>query len=1652
MDNQVQSTHVGAIPSKYIDLWCVMAIMSGWSRYSIPRQALFLVLLMLLLPMASQIQAIETLPEAQEPTHAPPILVEGLPPLLCGEELCDRPLRMFDRDGRTAHMEYGWWQGYGPDLDWNGMDDRLQRVLSGLDSMSPTAIIGPDGRKTVAIVVDYAWNPTDVEEDNLRSTLERHGWVGSDGGAFFETIRSIDAIAVDKVPVSALMDIYHLNGVVVVEMQNVMVPSNDVASRAATARPSATYSFTAHEQGYYGTGVTIAVLDTGVDNEHRSLNDFDDVDDAPDADPNSYSDRKWIAGYDATAQTPDESGETDPDDGNGHGTHVAGSALGTGDASKVHMGTAPGAGLIDIKVLTDGGGTNSQFSLRGLQWMINNVNTDWGVNSTYTGIQIASMSYGSVGGGPLLPNDPGDNGTSAEANLVNQATSAGIVCVVAIGNDGTNRVPSPGSADGAITVGSVDDRDTVVRSDDNISDFSNYGPRLSDNDGDDWDEEKPDITSYGSNITSAQHAASLPIPGTPAALADASYTEQSGTSMATPIASGVIALLLEASPGLSPEEVKDIIRQTSEPRGEPADDSVSRWNETYGYGIIDASCAVAFAKGQICDNGLRASSSDVNVSYPVNGTWVMSDSITRISGDVNTTEVAYDRVEIKIVQNFIFRDENPRDGKNDKPPRTLLDWTVVNGSTDYWFYDLELQDSWIASDDQEIFVYAVAKDAEKNESTVAVRYFQLSRTSLTLETPIARNVLSGLVEITGQVAGVEHDRIEYKIDDGEWKTGTALTKYDGSGQDGTDSWSFNWDSTEADDGYREFFLRMVNKTGYISPIASRSYTIDNVDPAPSLRFQGEVEIFDQKLPAETAYAGSLLEVRFDVYNAGDKDATDIFVRLTAPGEDSEVYPSQGLIPSLEKGESVTVTLYWQASVAGLHDVMLEIDPNNVQGDLEPDDNTLTFPFEILERPNQPVLRFLPGSVTTIPNIPLADEEYQINIRVDNLGQSNAVSLDMMLEYWVPDAGWQSIDEERVSFIPGATTESGSQVVKFRDMSEHIGAVLYKATLTGDGVESEFSQHTFTVVVSDVASGQGSSTLSLSDSEYPVAFAGIESSTLLFTTIDGELHVRSISKDLQLLTDTVVDTNWGGEIDVMVREDGLVHAVWTSRTQSQQGYFLNDIAMTSFSATGQMLPVHHHLTPLKISEGQYWGLDLTQEDGTVVLSGYFRNISTGGSWSDLTSIFSIHSSTPDVGENWTSMKTHVPVIDIHPDDGDQLATLLDEGVLHILFQELRDDVTGVERTGLMYTRGDLDLTQWDYQASIGDEAHSAQLGVLSADDNKFFYAGWIEGSGKDTNIAVLATEGGWSEEPVITPAPGSTTLIFNQRQDMVEVVYNEITVLGEVSRYGILTTEDLPSGNVPVVGLANIVSEKKSLLGYSMNNQDAILFTVSPTGRFSMQKFLMDTPQEPSEPKSLLEQLLEPLPGSDEMKMRILLGVVSVLFLLFVLVVVSLRSGRKKEDAVDAAIVEEDEVAILVQVEEDEQEEELVATVPITPPLQVEMEEPTLADELEAKSNAGEGNARLSRRMKRKQDREIAEIVSKGLPPLPTPTPLPEVPVAEALPTLPVAELEPDMLPPLADLPPLRRQAVCPSCDANFPVTDLMRAQVTCPICSERFNL
>ena len=440
---------------------------SGQFNHKAPIIAVLLLLFTSLSPLAIG-DASNEIEIREEPT----IIVENLPSLICENgESCPTPDRGI-----------GPWLAYSPDRDHNGMDDRLQRILAGeYESVSTTAIEGPDGRLTVAIHVDYAEHPDAEDIEALKSTLFANGWV--EEGAWFDVLESIHTISLDHVPLPALLPIWRLEGVVTVEQQNVMIPFLDNSVPAMKVRESDMYQDTMQTLGYRGDEVVVAILDTGVDNEHRALNDFDDVNDDPDLDPGSYVDQKWVAGYDATSTFSNTSGTDDPDDSNGHGTHVASTSIGTGSSDRVYVGVAPGAYLVDVKVLTDAGGTNAQNTLRGLQWAINNVDTDWGNNDSSEGIQVMSMSFGSLGD----PNgdDPGDNGSAADARAVNQAAEAGVVPVAAIGNDGRRRVTSVGAADQAITVGAIDDKDTIDRGDDSIASYSNSGPREDDGDEDD---------------------------------------------------------------------------------------------------------------------------------------------------------------------------------------------------------------------------------------------------------------------------------------------------------------------------------------------------------------------------------------------------------------------------------------------------------------------------------------------------------------------------------------------------------------------------------------------------------------------------------------------------------------------------------------------------------------------------------------------------------------------------------------------------------------------------------------------------------------------------------------------------------------------------------------------------------------------------------------------------------------------------------------------------------------------------------------------------------------------------------------------------------------------------------------------------------------
>jgi subtilisin family serine protease len=334
--------------------------------------------------------------------------------------------------------------------------------------------------------------------------------------------------------------------VAMVELERTFEPTLDVSMGAARIRTSTDYLGANIEDafpGIDGTGVNIAIMDTGVDNEFTGGIDHE-----------SFPLGKFINGYDAFLNIV-----TDPDDQWGHGTHVAGIALGTGGASGTYRGAAPGAGLIDIQIFKPGFITTDAIVLLALDKVI--------LYRTAWGIDVLNMSFGK--------SFTNSDGTDAISQMVNRVVREGVIAVAAAGNDGPwNFIGPPAAADFAITVASADDMGTVNRTDDMISPFSSRGPRANDGDGITEDEQKPDVTAYGSNIHSAEYNTVN------------NYVDLSGTSMATPQVAGLAALILQANPGMDPLSVKELIERTAEDRG-PAG-----WDVNFGHGIINGYAAL----------------------------------------------------------------------------------------------------------------------------------------------------------------------------------------------------------------------------------------------------------------------------------------------------------------------------------------------------------------------------------------------------------------------------------------------------------------------------------------------------------------------------------------------------------------------------------------------------------------------------------------------------------------------------------------------------------------------------------------------------------------------------------------------------------------------------------------------------------------------------------------------------------------------------------------------------------------------------------------------------------------------------------------------------------------------------------------------------
>ena len=278
--------------------------------------------------------------------------------------------------------------------------------------------------------------------------------------------------------------------------------------------------------GNIGSGRKVVILDTGYNYNHPELS-------------SSYLGGKDFVNNDA-----------DPLDDNGHGSHVAGIITADGVVSKA-KGVAPGTGVISGKVLGASGSGYFSDVVAAIYWAVDGPD---GIANTSDDFKADAISMSLGTSPPYTYKGFCDNALPDLTTAIKYALDKGTIVVVAAGNSGSSGVSIPGCISYSTTIGAVDSTDKVAS-------FSGRGNAV--------DVSAPGVSIYSSVLGS-------------------SYATYSGTSMATPMVTGTVALIKSAHPAYTVSQVQDALFKTAKDLGKKGKDT------DYGYGRIDDYAAVNY--------------------------------------------------------------------------------------------------------------------------------------------------------------------------------------------------------------------------------------------------------------------------------------------------------------------------------------------------------------------------------------------------------------------------------------------------------------------------------------------------------------------------------------------------------------------------------------------------------------------------------------------------------------------------------------------------------------------------------------------------------------------------------------------------------------------------------------------------------------------------------------------------------------------------------------------------------------------------------------------------------------------------------------------------------------------------------------------------
>ena len=452
--------------------------------------------------------------------------------------------------------------------------------------------VGASAVRRVSVIVQ-GMNPWAA-----RTAVERHG------GVVTHDLPIVDGVAAE-VPAGAVPAIAATPGVRQVAPNEPMTVQGALISpvhEATAVYRKASGASKLAAEGITGTGVAVAVIDTGIS-----------------AVPDLAG--RIVGGIDFTP-------EGDPfKDSFGHGTFVAGMIAGNGVSSGgKYVGVAPQANLVSVKIADREGASDVTHVLAALQWVVS-------FKDTYN-IKVVNLSLGT---------DSTQSYHMSPLNYaVERAWDSGLTVVVSASNNGLNgtgTITKPGDDPLVVTVGASDDKGTAGTGDDVMAGFSGMGPTAADG------LEKPDLVASGRSVVSLRAPGSKVDDAFPTSRVDSAYFKGSGTSFSTAVVAGSAALLAQHEPGLTPDQVKHRLLSTARP-GPAGDPNVD------GHGQLDAYAAAHAGTSESANQGVNRSTGlgligldRGTLEVTINTGTILDPLLVLLSGDLTAQGLLFDYTE-----------------------------------------------------------------------------------------------------------------------------------------------------------------------------------------------------------------------------------------------------------------------------------------------------------------------------------------------------------------------------------------------------------------------------------------------------------------------------------------------------------------------------------------------------------------------------------------------------------------------------------------------------------------------------------------------------------------------------------------------------------------------------------------------------------------------------------------------------------------------------------------------------------------------------------------------------------------------------------------------------------------------------------------------